>query len=505
MEHITLRTQEITKKFPGVIALNRVSIDVKQGEILAIVGENGAGKSTLMKILSGAYSCDSYTGKIFIEEEEVQIRSPREAEAAGICMIYQEVSHMPALTIAENVFMGCYPKKKNGMVDWQTMFKQAKEYLEIVGLNVDAKQQLRNLSTSQQQMVSIAKALVKNPKILILDEPTSALTKSEVEKLFNIILKLKSEGISCIYISHKLDEVFRISDRVVVMRDGEVRMTAPIGELDTELLISTMVGNNVSHFNRYNKNIGEKVLEIKNFAVPHNMISGRNLLENISFELHRGEVLGLAGLVGTGRSELCECIIHYNREPSAGEVYMDGDLITIRNPNDAIRAGIALLSEDRRHNGFVGVMSIAKNTTLASMQKVLKNGLIDYKEENLAAQKYFDIMRTKAPDTDTAVQNLSGGNQQKVVLAKWMMTGPKVLILDEPTRGIDVGAKREIYSIIDELAASGVAIIIISSELPELYSLCDRFVVLHDGTMKRLVEKVDVTEDQLYSMICGLD
>lgn len=505
MEQITLRAQEITKKFPGVVALNKVSVDVKQGEVLAIVGENGAGKSTLMKVLSGAYSCDSYTGKVFIQDKEVKIRTPRDAEAAGICMIYQEVSHMPALTIAENVFMGCYPKKKNGMVDWKAMFEQAKKYLDVVGLNVDEQQPLRNLSTSQQQMVSIAKALAKNPKILILDEPTSALTKSEVEYLFDIIKKLKADGISCIYISHKLDEVFEISDRVVVMRDGEVRMVAPIDELDNAKLVSTMVGNNVAHFSRYNENIGDLVMEIKNFAVPHNMIPGHNLLENISFELHKGEVLGLAGLVGTGRSELCESIIRYNREPSAGEVWVDGKKVDIHNPNDAIQAGIALLSEDRRRNGFVGVMSIAKNTTLASMKKVLRGGLIDYPEENRAAKKYFDIMRTKAPDTETQVQNLSGGNQQKVVLAKWMMTNPKVLILDEPTRGIDVGAKREIYSIIDELAASGMAVIVISSELPELYSICDRFVVLHGGTVKKMVEKTEVTEDQLYSMICGID
>ena len=505
MNEKILEIKHITKKFPGVTALKDVSFEVRKGEVYSIVGENGAGKSTLMKILSGAYSSETYEGEIFINGEECQLKSPRDAEKAGIEMIYQEISHMLQLSIAENVYMGHYPHTKFGKIHWSTMYRQSREILKTVGLDVDTRMKLRNLSTSQQQMLSIGKALAKNPKILILDEPTSALTSNEISFLFKIIYKLKEQGISCIYISHKLDEVMEISDRIMIMCDGKVRMITDAKELTGEQLVENMIGKKMEIYNRSHKESKETIMEIADFTVSHPYVANRNILENISFSLKKGEILGIAGLVGSGRSELLNAIVHYHMKPVKGKVFMGEKQVFIHSPSDAKRTGIALLSEDRRTNGIIGMMSLTKNITLASMKKVSSKNVIHRDKESTFGNKYRDLFRIKSPSAETIVENLSGGNQQKVVLGKWMMTEPKVLMLDEPTRGIDVGAKCEIYEIIDQLVEDGTGVIVVSSEIEELYCICDRFLVLRGGRITEEVRKENVTENELFLKISGIE
>lgn len=505
MNEKILELKHITKRFPGVTALKDVSFEVRKGEVYSIVGENGAGKSTLMKILSGAYSFDTYEGEVFVNGGRCQFRSPRDAEKAGIEMIYQEISHMLQLSIAENVYMGHYPHTKSGKIDWGGMYRQSKEILQTVGLDVDTRMKLRNLSTSQQQMLSIGKALSKNPKILILDEPTSALTNNEIAFLFKMIHKLKEQGISCIYISHKLDEVMEISDRIMIMRDGEARLISETKELTGEQLVENMIGKKMETYSRSNKESDETIMKISGFTVPHPYVADRNILEDISFSLRRGEILGIAGLVGSGRSELLNAIVRYGMRPLKGEVFIGEKRVSIYSPSDAKRTGIALLSEDRRANGIIGMMSITKNITLASMKRVSKKCLIRRDKEAAYGNEYRDLFRIKSPSADTKVENLSGGNQQKVVLGKWMMTEPKVLMLDEPTRGIDVGAKREIYGIIDQLVSEGTGVVVVSSEIEELYSICDRFLVLRGGRIAEEVRKEDVTENELFLKISGIE
>jgi len=489
--------KNITKKFPGVIALNNVSFDVNKGEILALVGENGAGKSTLMKILSGSYPSHTYEGEIYVNGQKKEFANPRQSEEAGITMIYQEISMHLDFTVAENLFLGRWYKNGLNLIDWKDMYREAEKVLRLVNLDVDPRETLRKLSTSEMQLISIARALAKNPQILVLDEPTSALTKKESENLFNIIHQLKEKGITSILISHKLDEVFQNADRITVLRDGRVISTYLKEEATSEAIVSDMIGRKMTSFYPKEKvETGECIMSVQGFTVPHPYNGRKNIVENVSFDLHRSEILGIGGLVGSGRSELVNAIFGKNKKIS-GRLFIDGNEVSINNPADAIKHGIALVTEDRKFDGIIGVMSIKQNSTLSSLKALSKLTVVNRNKEVKESKAYFDKLKIKAPGINTAVQALSGGNQQKVVLSKWLMTKPRVLILDEPTRGIDVGAKYEIYKIMTDLVKQGISIIMISSELPELMSMSDRVLVLSDGRIKGEFLAGECTQDQI--------
>jgi len=499
-----LEMKHITKKFPGVIALNDVSFDVKEGEILALVGENGAGKSTLMKILSGSYPHGSYDGEIFINGEKKIFNTPKQSEDAGIAMIYQEISMHLDLSVAENLFLGRWTTKNFGVVNWRAINTEAKKYLDLVKLDVQPEETLRSLSTSQMQMVSIARALAKNPKILVLDEPTSALTEAEAKNLFRIIHSLKENGITSILISHKLDEVFENADRITVLRDGKVVSTYLKDEVSRDTVVADMVGRKLESF--YPKEaveIGDVILKVENFTVPHPYSANKNIVEDVSFDVRSGEILGIAGLVGSGRSELVNAI--FGKGPKAsGRLFINGREIDIKNPKDAIRNGISLITEERKRDGLVEVLSIKQNTTLASLKDIsTRLGVIRAKKENHEAEDYFKRLDIRAQGIETLVETLSGGNQQKVVLSKWLMTKPKIFIMDEPTRGIDVGAKYEIYKIMTSLARQGAAIVMISSELPELLSMSDRIIVLANGKLKGVFDSKESSHEHIIQLATG--
>jgi D-xylose transport system ATP-binding protein len=498
-----LEMKNITKKFPGVIALKNVSFVVKTGEILALVGENGAGKSTLMKILSGSYSCTSYDGSIFIDGQKVDFTNPRQSEDAGIAMIYQEISLHLDLSVAENMFLGNWRTKNNGIVDWKKITNEAKKYLDIIKLDVDPNEILRNLNTSELQLVSIAKALAKKPRLLVLDEPTSALTKNEAGNLFKIMNQLKQEGITSILISHKLDEVFQVADRITVMRDGEVVSTNTKKDTNPDKVVSDMVGRKiVSYYPKETIGLGNTVLKVENFTVPHPYNSKKNIVENLSFELKGSEILGIAGLVGSGRSELVNAIFGSIKRLE-GNIWVDEKKVDIKSPADAIKYGIALITEDRKKNGLIEILNIEHNSTLATLKEISKSGVINSRVEQRNAKDYFNKLNIKAPGIDTIVQTLSGGNQQKVVLSKWLLTNPKILLMDEPTRGIDVGAKYEIYKIMTELVKKGMSIIMISSEMPELMAMSDRFIVLANGRIKGEFKAGETTHENIMRLATG--
>jgi len=492
-----LEMQHITKKFPGVVALNDVSIELKKGEILSLCGENGAGKSTLMKVLAGEHSCDTYSGNIRLYGEDVRITSNRKAEDLGIAMIYQEISVELDLSVAENIMLGRIPKKKSGLLDLKKMNEIARETLRRINVDLDVTMDMRLLSASVKQLVCIARALVRNPKILILDEPTAALTEAETENLITVINKLKADGISCIYISHKLDEVFRISDRIVVMRDAHVVSNYERGEFVPEKVIEDMIGRRIDKMypDMTDRVIGDEVLRVEHFKVQHPS-STKNIIEDAGFTVHKGEVLGLAGLVGSGRTELLRAV--FGALPKkAGKVFLEGKEVHIPNEDTAISLGLGFLTEDRKKDGIVGSMNVGENMTLSILKKLVNRIFLNHKKEKQAIDEYFAALGIKAPSAKTSIMNLSGGNQQKVVLAKSLMTDMKVLFLDEPTRGIDVGAKAEIYKIIHDLSARGLSIVMISSEYPELVAMCDRFVILGDGKVVGELDRSQASEKEL--------
>lgn len=498
-EKVILEMKHITKRFPGVLALDDVSFCAYEGEILALCGENGAGKSTLMKILSGSYPEISYEGEIFVDGKQCHFMNPGQSEKTGIGMIYQEISMHLDMTVAENIFLGRWPMK-NKQVDWKGMNNRAKEYLDLVGLDIDADSILRQLGASQQQMVSIARALSKDPKILVLDEPTSPLTQKESQRLFEILQSLKKRGIACILITHKMDEVFQNADRVTVLRDGQSVASYMIQEASEQQIITNMVGREIDNF--YPKEqveIGETVMEIRNFSVAHPSIPGRKIIDDVSFHVKKGEILGIAGLVGAGRSELVNAI--FGKDPKlSGEIYIHGKKVKISSPKDAIQKGMALVTEERKKDGIVGNMSIRENLTLPLLSRVSRYGVLNFQKERAVTSEYFKSLNIKAPNMETLLQQLSGGNQQKVVLGKWIARNPQILILDEPTRGIDVGAKYEIYKIMMELVKKGVAIIMISSELPELLSMSDRVLVISDQRIRGTMDAKECTQEQVMEL-----
>jgi ABC-type sugar transport system ATPase subunit len=495
MSEYILEMKNITKSFGGVKALKNVSINLKNNEILAIVGENGAGKSTLMKILSGSYHHSTYEGTIVVDGKEHVFAYPSDAEKAGIEMIYQEISMHLDLSIAENIFLGHIPSR-GGIVKWKGIYEKAKAFTDMVGLNVSVRQTLRNLSTSQQQLVAIARALSRSPKILVLDEPTSALTEREVEMLFDNLVKLKEKGISSIYISHKMKEVMYLADRITVLRDGEHVSTRIKTETDVTKTVEEMVNRKITNmYPKVDVPIGEEVFRVENLCIPHPYTSRKMIVEDVSFGVRAGEILGLVGLVGAGRSETVNAIFGAIKKQS-GKIYLNGREAKINTPKQAVKAGIALLTEDRKRDGYVAAMNVSQNCSLASIRQISKNGLLNYGEEKIKSKEYIDKLSIKVRNEKDSIMNLSGGNQQKVVLAKWLMTKPKVLLLDEPTRGIDVGAKTQIYEIMCQLAAQGIAIIVISSELPELIGMCDRFLVLSGGRIRMEYSREEADEEK---------
>ncbi len=496
-----LEMRHVTKAFGGIRALKDVSIELRPREILAICGENGAGKSTLMKVLSGAYHHGSYQGEILVDGVPQKFATTADASAAGIEMIYQEISVHLELTIAENIFLGRVPVK-NGIVQWKKMNEEAKKYCDMVGLNLPVTMYMHDLSASQCQMVSIARALSRNPKILVLDEPTSPLTENEVEALFRILFRLRKQGISCIYISHKMKEIMRLADRVCVMRDGQHIWTKDASELTIDAVVEAMVNRKLG--NLYPKEyfpIGDELFHVKNLRIRHPYNKKKNLIDGVNFSVRRGEILGLVGLVGSGRSEIFNAIMG-NLDCTYDEMVLDGKAIRIREPGDAIRLGIAMLSEDRKVNGFVPTLNVAQNITLARLDKISHGGVLDRRAEKKIGLDYIDELSIKVRSERDMVTNLSGGNQQKVVLSKWLVAEPKLLLLDEPTRGIDVGAKAQIYQIMTELAKKGMAIIMVSSEFPELVGMCDRFVLLADGEIKAELSR-EQGDEEVFLRVCS--
>ncbi len=505
MADTLLHLKNISKSFPGVQALNNADIEVNYGEIHALVGENGAGKSTLMKILSGVYASGSYDGQIIFKDKVQNFHAPRHSEQVGIEMIYQEINLILDLSVAENIFAGNYPTKNGFTVRWEDMFTRAKQAMERLGLEVDPKEKVRNLSTSKQQLISIAKAVNKNPTLLVLDEPTSTLTEKESDYLFSIIKNLREEGISSIYISHKLDEVFQIADRVTVLRDGEkIGTRERRGGFDRNEIVTMMVGRTIeSIYPKKKVPIGEELLQIEALTVPHKFIKMKKLVDDASFTLRRGEILGLAGLVGAGRSELVNAIFGYIRREEGCRIIIEGEEVQIDKPKDAIEHGMALVSEDRRATGLITRLTIRENITLVSLRSLFSKGIINLKRESEQVRHYKERLQIKAPSVETKVRNLSGGNQQKVVLSKWLMNKPKILFLDEPTRGIDVGAKYEMYTIMTQLVKEGMGIVMISSELSELIGMCDRFLVLAEGKFVKALSREEADDRKIMHAATG--
>ena len=498
MQEYRLEVRGICKSFPGVKALDHAQLCLRPGRVHALMGENGAGKSTMMKCIFGIYSMDE--GEIIYEGKPVKIKDPLEALHMGIAMVHQELQPIPARTVGENIFLGRYPMKKLfgiiPVVDHDKMYADTAALLKKVRMDFDPRQMLGELSVSQMQSVEIAKAVSANCKVLILDEPTSSLTANEVEALFRIIEDLKAEGVAIVYISHKMDEILRISDDVTVMRDGQYIGTWEAKDLTTDFIISKMVGRELSNLFPERKNVpGEVVFEVENFT----SINPRSF-RNVSFNLRKGEILGVGGLVGAQRTELMEGLFGI-RSHTTGTIRYQGKELKINRPKDAIDQGIAMLTEDRRATGIMGVLSIADNISVASLKKYLDFAfcLNNRKVEQLV-QKNVKKMNIKTPSSKTQIKSLSGGNQQKVLIGRWLANDPDVLILDEPTRGIDVGAKYEIYCIIEELARMGKSIIMISSEMAELIGMSDRVMVMCDGRVTGFIDGAEATQENIMEL-----
>lgn len=491
MKEYALEMKGISKAFPGVKALKNVNLDCYKGEVHALIGENGAGKSTLMKILAGAYKPD--TGEILIEGRQVVISNPQEAMKLGVAIIYQELNLIPQLSAIDNVLLGHEKRNRFGFINMKEHRKLARKYLDELGENIieDYTTPVCNLSIAQQQMVEIAKALSLNANIIVMDEPSATLTDKEMNSLFAIIRKLKQKGVTIIYISHRLEELFEISDRVTVLRDGELIKCVETSTIDKAQLICMMIGRELDKSFPVREECRQEatMLKVKN-------LSTSKLLKNISFELKKGEILGISGLVGAGRTELVRAI--FGADPiSTGEIFIEGEKVVIKHPNKAVKMGIGLATEDRKSQGLFLELSIKDNAMVSALDKISTMGFINRKEELKLVSKHISDMNIKTSDHFKKVRELSGGNQQKVVLAKWLSTGSRILILDEPTRGIDVGAKFEIYSLMNALVKRGIGIIMISSELPEIIGMSDRILVMHDGRITGEMNGIDATEEKI--------
>ena len=492
MSEYILEMLDITKEFPGVKALDKVQLKVRPGTIHALMGENGAGKSTLMKCLIGIYHKSS--GTILFDGKEVDFNTTLEGLSSGISMIHQELSPVSERSVAENVWIGRQPMKNKLMVDHKKMREDTVKLFEELQVEINPDQKMKELTVSQMQMVEIVKAVSYNSKIVIMDEPTSSLTNREVEHLFRIIRQLKSQGVAVIYISHKMDEIFEICDEVTVYRDGKYIATSQVKDITMEELIKQMVGREVTDmFPKIDCEIGETVLKVDH-------INAGKQVKDVSFELHKGEILGFAGLVGAGRSETMEAIFGL-RHITSGTVTLKGEQVHIKSPVDAISKGISFLTEDRRGKGIVGIRDISDNTILSNLRKYgppLKHGLI--KKD---VDEYVARLREKTPSNQELIKNLSGGNQQKVLVARCLLTDPDIIIVDEPTRGIDVGAKAEIHSLITNLAGQGKAIIMISSEMPEVMGMSDRIIVMHEGEVTGILDRSEFDQESIMKLAAG--
>jgi ribose transport system ATP-binding protein len=496
-EQQVLSVRNISKSFPGVKALDNVSLDVRRGTVHAICGENGAGKSTLMKILSGVYSKDA--GEILINGHPVTIASPIDAEKLGISIIYQELANIPELSVYNNVNLGKEITRKGGLLlNRAEMIAKTKNLLKRFDLQINVNQKIDNLTVGQQQMVEIAKAYGNSTWIMIMDEPTSAISEADKDRLFEIIRELKENNVAIIYISHRMSEIFEIADEITVLRDGQHVITSPVDEIDEDKVIMSMVGRDIGDvFTREKSKIGPPVLEVKN-------LSRKKAFEPISFEVRAGEVLGFSGLVGAGRTEIMRCIFGLDKADS-GEIYLNGKKLNIKSPADAIREGILLVSEDRRREGIIPDMAVRENITLASLSLISKLGWINKTKDVAIAKEYIDKLNIRTPSAEHLISNLSGGNQQKVCLAKWLNLNPKVVIMDEPTRGIDVGAKAEIHKLIEMLTKQGIAIIMISSEMPEIMGVSDRIIVLYEGKKTgEFISDESLTQEMLMKSAAGI-
>lgn len=504
MANTLLEMKNIVKLFPGVRALDNVNLQVEEGEIHALVGENGAGKSTLMNVLSGIYPYGSYEGEIVYQGQRCEFHKIKDSESRGIVIIHQELALVPYLTIGENMFLG-NERGKKARIDLDETYNKADELLRMVGLNESSRTLIKDIGVGKQQLVEIAKALAKNVKLLILDEPTASLNETDSQKLLDLMLEFKSQGMTCIIISHKLNEVSYVADKITVIRDGSTIETLVKGvdDFSEERIIKGMVGRELTdRFPRREPKIGDVSMEVRDWTVFHPLYEGRKVCDGVNINVRRGEVVGISGLMGAGRTELAMSIFgkSYGADIS-GALLMDGAEVHLNSVQDAINHKLAYVTEDRKGNGLILSTPIRENTTLAKMDKISRNKVLDKDLEIQVANEYREKLHTKCASIEQPVGNLSGGNQQKVLLAKWMFADPEVLILDEPTRGIDVGAKYEIYCIINQLVAEGKSVVMISSELPEVLGMCDRIYVMNEGRIVGELSREEASQESIMSCI----
>ena len=499
-----LSLQHVSIQFPGVKALSDISLDLHEGEIHALVGENGAGKSTLIKIIGGVWTCDNYEGKLLIDDNEVRFHSVRDSEKYKIQIIHQELSLVNQMTVAENIFLGSEPMHF-GFVDYTTMRVRAHQVLQKLNTAISPDALVSTLTIGEQQLVEIAKALSKEARLLVLDEPTAALPEKDVQNLIRLLFDLKAKGLGIIYISHKLNEVLEISDTITVLRNGERISQFKRDTVDPDIMVRDMIGRSLDTvFPEIQPCSTEKIVRLENITLPHPGIQGKNIVEKISFSVHKGEVLGIAGLLGSGRTALLSLLFGAFRGNHEGRIFFNDMPYSPSSPADALRKGIALVSEDRKKYGLLKTGDIADNMTISSLDQFLSMGMLDFAQMTAACQNYVHKLNIKTPSLETPIVNLSGGNQQKVILGRFLMSKPQVLLLDDPTRGIDVGAKVEIYKLVHTLAQQGMGIIFVSSELPEVLGVSHRVLVLQDGRVRSEFKHGHKSEEEVLALAAGI-
>ena len=500
---ILLEMNRITKRFPGVVALDGVTFHVSQGEIHGLIGENGAGKSTLMKILSGTYPTGTYEGEIRLQGKPLDLRSPHDALNQGIGVVPQEISVIPELTVAENVVVGRWTGGRSQLINMRAIVRRVTEFLAAENIHLNARQMVSKLTAAQKQEVMIARALYTNPSVLILDEPTSSLSLNEIDNLFRILRDLRARGTTCIFITHKLREIYEMTDRTTVLRDGQVAAEFDRQDYSDRAIIQAMVGRTIDQMypTRDSKSEPDEVLRVENLTIAHPTIANRNMIENVNFTLRRGEILGISGLVGAGRSEVVNAI--YGRLKASGRIVVEGKEIKMGSTTEGKRAGIALVTEDRKIDGLLPELGVRQNITVNNLRLISRAFLLNPRKEREVATQSVRNLNIQTPSIEALITNLSGGNQQKVVIGRVLLGAPKILLLDEPTKGVDVGAKNEIYKIMIDLARQGISIIMVSSELPELLAMCDRFVVLAGGRIVDEFGKDEASEHRVMLAATG--
>lgn len=492
--NVLVEIKDVSKHFPGVKALDHVSLSIRRGEVHALSGENGAGKSTLIKILTGVYTYDE--GSIIFDGSPVAFKSTNESQKAGIGSVYQELNMIPYLSVAENIYIGDYPMGKTG-IDWKELYENAQKQLDSLNIDVDAKKQLNELSTAQQQMVSIVRAVSRDCKLIILDEPTSSLDTKEVKTLFSLVRQLKEKGVAFIFITHRMEEIYQICDRITVLKDGQFIGTYQAEDLNQYQLVTLMVGREITQQRKQTYFSPEKD---QNYVVEVRNLAKKPKVKDVSFGISRGEIVGLAGLLGSGRTEVAEMLFG-SEMPDAGEILYEGILQKNISPTKAVRAGLAFCTENRRLDGIVPNMSVKNNIVLACMKQISRLGFVISRKRLALVNRYIEELRIKTPTPEQRIRNLSGGNQQKALLARWMATNPKLIILDEPTRGIDVGAKQEVERLVQQIASQGIGVLLISSEIPELVRNCDRVIVLREGEQVGELAGAQISEEAIMQII----